>query len=713
MKAERMQEGTGVDRHAMWVVRMGVSEWKPLEFVQEALKCKHPFLSEDQAMDDVKEATIRTVGRGPKETTRWRRAILDRWERRAAELDAEEARLHSSMDQDIARVLKGKRLLLLKELLEEINHPDKKLIADMVKGFQVLGNIPRTGAFEPQEAAPPLPVSELLACARTLQALAMGTARGSGDAELDRAITDITRKEAEEGRTLLGPYSISELEKRVGPLWIPSRRFGVRQGEKVREIDDFSEYLVNLACGICEKIRLRGIDDVAAMSRSMQMSVDWENGHAKTKMADGSIRTTGIAKDWTREGLKRMRGRCADLKAAYKQCARRASDKHASIIVSWDSIDGEPRLYEAVGLMFGAKASVIGFNRCARALRNLAVQMLDLTVSNFVDDFPQVEFDQLATEACEDFERMMDLLGWKLKATGDDCKPEESFVALGCNVSFKRTMDEGFVEIANKPGRVVEIRRGIDEILKRGHMTPLEAQQLRGRFRYAGAQVMGRSGARALRVLNEVECRRNQTSVCDGRLRKAMREMLLVLEDTAPRRIVAQPFLPPPTVLFTDGACEDEGQVVSSGAVIYVPGSQPRFFCMRAEACLREKWRDHRDQKQLVLQAEMAPLIVSRWLWPNAFADRYVLQFVDNDAARWAVVKGSIKSDSGAELADLYWKTEIKLRALSWTDRVRSASNVGDAASRFEREWLVAQGYEEDLLPASWERAQAWTDASA
>ena len=139
-----------------------------------------------------------------------------------------------------------------------------------------------------------------------------------------------------------------------------------------------------------------------------------------------------------------------------------------------------------------------------------------------------------------------------------------------------------------------------------------------------------------------------------------------------------------------------------------VPGATPRFFCFRAEPCLIDKWRDKADQEQLVLPAEMAPLIIARWLWPAAFRNQFVLQFIDNDAARWAVIRGAIRSNTGASLADRYWELELDLKASTWTDRVRSASNLADAASRFDREGLKRLGFIEDAFPADWQLASKW-----
>ncbi len=44
-----------------------------------------------------------------------------------------------------------------------------------------------------------------------------------------------------------GPQTEEELEKLIGKLWVPSKRSGVCQKAKLREIDNLSAYGVNQA----------------------------------------------------------------------------------------------------------------------------------------------------------------------------------------------------------------------------------------------------------------------------------------------------------------------------------------------------------------------------------------------------------------------------------------------------------------------------------
>ena len=49
-------------------------------------------------------------------------------------------------------------------------------------------------------------------------------------------------------------------------MWTPSRRFGIAQGHKVRNIDDLSEFSINQCYGPGEKLDLGGIDEVVSLA---------------------------------------------------------------------------------------------------------------------------------------------------------------------------------------------------------------------------------------------------------------------------------------------------------------------------------------------------------------------------------------------------------------------------------------------------------------
>ena len=115
----------------------------------------------------------------------------------------------------------------------------------------------------------------------------MGSVRSSGDAELDAAVYAGTLAElGAERKWLRGPFTATELSDLLGPLWVGCRRFGLKQGGKIRLVDDYSEYGVNAATGSSIKFSMHGVDAIASTARAWGAAVH-EDGSVELKQIGG------------------------------------------------------------------------------------------------------------------------------------------------------------------------------------------------------------------------------------------------------------------------------------------------------------------------------------------------------------------------------------------------------------------------------------------
>ena len=64
-----------------------------------------------------------------------------------------------------------------------------------------------------------------------------------------------------------GPFTEEEMTERMGPLWLPARRFGIEQGDKTRQIDDISECFHNVCVTTTDKVTVSGVDGIANFSK--------------------------------------------------------------------------------------------------------------------------------------------------------------------------------------------------------------------------------------------------------------------------------------------------------------------------------------------------------------------------------------------------------------------------------------------------------------
>ena len=127
------------------------------------------------------------------------------------------------MPEERKRILVSKRLLLMKHIIEVEGYEDKTLADDMVLGFSLIGEVPKSNVL-PRKLLPAAMTEQDL-CANSQRAnLALRyMTRSSGDDELDNKLWEKTVSEVGKG-WMLGPLPWSDL----GDGDTVSRRFPPR-----------------------------------------------------------------------------------------------------------------------------------------------------------------------------------------------------------------------------------------------------------------------------------------------------------------------------------------------------------------------------------------------------------------------------------------------------------------------------------------------------
>ena len=74
-----------------------------------------------------------------------RTGFLKKWMQRVKQLQRDDYALHRSLPDHLQKVLEGKRLLLWKEILTELEYPDAKIIAAIINGFPMTGWVEESG----------------------------------------------------------------------------------------------------------------------------------------------------------------------------------------------------------------------------------------------------------------------------------------------------------------------------------------------------------------------------------------------------------------------------------------------------------------------------------------------------------------------------------------------------------------------------------------
>ena len=163
----------------------------------------------------------------------------------------------------------------------------------------------------------------------------------------------------------------------------------------------------------------------------------------------------------------------------------------------------------------------------------------------------------------------------------------------------------------------------------------------------------------------------------------AAREALRVLGNAGPRRISVWGS-DPPVIIFSDGACEDEGSMVTHGAVMFdmATGCQEVFGDYVPQS-LVSKWK-RTGLKQLIFFAEILPVLVAKVTWAHVLNKRTCFFYIDNESARSCLIRSFSPVCDATDLLYAVAEADLASHALSWYARVPSKSNISDDASRLQ-----------------------------
>ena len=139
-------------------------------------------------------------------------------------------------------------------------------------------------------------------------------------------------------------------------------------------------------------------------------------------------------------------------------------------------------------------------------------------------------------------------------------------------------------------------------------------------------------------------------------------------------------------LIFTDGAVEDDFGSVTYGALLVDMRDGSRFyFGGHVPEALVVDWRTG-GKKQVIAQAEMFPILVSKETWEDQLYQRSVLWFADNESARMAFIRNYSPVIDNFLLLQVNSQLDLRVEARHWYSRVPSKSNPSDAASRLSFE---------------------------
>ena len=634
------------------MARVGVPA-PPLDYVAKAIGLVHPNLLEVNLSAAMEEAlSFCRPGKSlelRKTRIGWTRLMLEAME----SSKDKEKELTMARPDHLQSVLKGKKFGLLHSALETIGYSDACVALEASSGFPLVGWMKSSGVFASRP--PEIHISALESMAASYSARTLASIKPSTDEELDEQVWRATLEEVD-GGTLDGPFDINQLPK--GHLVSP--RFGIRQGQKVRPIDNLSASGINASVGLPERLQVDSIDEVAAViKRCMQ--------------------TTGSECS--------LVGRTYDLKRAYRQLGVRADHMRFSWIAVWSTEHKSIKLFRMKGLPFGGTASVASFLRMSRALRELGVAGPALVWSAFFDDFICISRPEDSESADMAVRFLFKVCGWVLSEDPDkDQDFKAVFGALGVEVDLRR-VGEGVLQIGNTLKRKEEVRKLVSEHLSQDRLSQDDSESLRSRLMFSEAQVFGRSSKIALKAIGMPALLGQDCSPLSDEIRFGLTWMMNRIVHGGPRMITAT--ATETLHLFVDGACEPDeecasGLATSVGAVLLdSSGRGLYFFGLRLPHEVTNAWANG-SKRNLVFEAEILPYYLALECWSETLRRKHLIVYIDNDGARHSWIKGTADAVFARAMVHQGTLAEAELELASYFARVPTASNLADGPSRLD-----------------------------
>ena len=638
-------------------VKFGV-RWTPQEFLNQAKTIKHPMNPEESLSDLIKDVVFSNLTQSPLELAKSRIQTVITIRQMAAELEDKEEAFKRKLDPLVAKILKPKRILLWKSLLLAANYDDMPIV-DLVAG-----GVPLTGSHGsvpalPEKLVPATDSLESLLASSPLRRRSLTSTKRETSEKEQEDLTRSSDDEVQRGE-IEGPFTEDQVTQHFGSdEWLLNPRFALYQGVKMklRVIDDAKKSGLNEAFQRTCEATLMDLDALTCMIATISKAL--VEGRFQGVDIDDQVR------------LESWLGRTLDLSRAYKQLAIDPESRRVCVLGFRNR--GEWSYYRCNVLPFGARASVFAFLRVSRSLHFIMARYLQALNTVFFDDFPMVSTKSGSHILQKAASSVLNLLGWAHAQQGEKAPGFQSdFVALGVQIALG-SVSLGSFEVRNKPGRVEKLVAMIEEAAVRPDVARA-VPELQGHLNFASGFFFNKGLRFLAKALNKASA-----DPASEMFKGLCRAAISLLKATPPRTLDLG-IQGPPLLVFTDGAW-GSGRA-GAGAVIHCCATGATLTCdIPVPQELIKVWLREAGE-QIICQIEMWAFLALRVAMSSNFTAIPVVAWIDNEAARYALMKGSADSVSLRNMARLSQHAELVSPSLIWYERVASFSNPADLPSR-------------------------------
>ena len=114
------------------------------------------------------------------------------------------------------------------------------------------------------------------------------------------------------------------------------------------------------------------------------------------------------------------------------------------------------------------------------------------------------------------------------------------------------------------------------------------------------------------------------------------------------------------------------------------------MFGIAVADSIRSEWQS-RGLRQVIGQAEVYPYLLARRAWRDRLRGRSVTLYIDNDSARFALIRGESPAAASRDLLAAVAEEDAEWPVPAWFARCPSESNPADWPSRLRFDELLAR----------------------
>ena len=581
-------------------------------------------------------------------------------------------------DRPHAHLVCGVQLAFVAAWCDAAEWPDVEFVRNWVFGFPIVGDIPDSGLFRPQEtpaSVPPsafAPEANRLWTDEVLRRVTASARSATGDSErVLRAVHEQTRKEACKGY-IKGPLSRSQLNATFGKnRYRVMIRFGIEQGphgeRKVRAIDNAKASLSNAVSHthetiVCITFEFAGVVSALVFEECVNMGIS----------------------------MLEMTVGFEDLTAAYRFVAN--SQPEYTVFCVWRFGDGlcqpGPAFYYIPGHNFGMVSSVLNFNRFPKLMVAIARSLFALPVDQYFDDYYLTDLKVAGSSGQAALQRLHLLVNRPLDA-GKRQLMAGKRVGLGVNIDVSRVHSEWALVVSTKWHRCISILTMLRYARRTNHLPPAMASTIYGKLGFVFTAVYGRVGRAAAQPLME-RVRVSEST----EFTPAMEHMLDFYEALLPMlpalRIPIYDRGDAPVVIYTDASYHrsaDGGHNAYMGYQIidtaWPDADGVPLVVHRGRALSTAELEAFAtDKKTLIMQAEIAAGVWVYYSNVDLLRGRRIIHFIDNTGALSAMLHGYARKLDCARMVNSFHLLLATLQLNIYFEWVPSEANPSDLPSR-------------------------------